>query len=99
MDRKPSDIIPVKKHKIKPTIKQIMALKYINEGMSKRQAMIKAGYSPYVAERPTDRLMNAQGTKVALASMASELENSGLTITYMAGKFKEWMDATKIQTS
>lgn len=83
----------------KPTVKQIAALNYINQGMSKRQAMIRAGYSVSTARYPKGNLMVSNGAKQTMESLKEELINKGLTVEYMAGKIKEWIDAKKIITS
>lgn len=82
-----------------PTIMQVRALQYINQGMSKRAAMIKAGYSKSSAINPGKVLMNKKGVKNILISMAGELNDAGLTTEYMVAKFKEWLEAEKSSES
>lgn len=82
-----------------PTIRQIKALQYVNQGMSKRQAMKKAGYSKAVWNHNSSTLMKKQGVQQMLGSMQGKLTDAGLTTEYMAKKFKEWLEAQKIHTS
>lgn len=101
-DQEQQDSSVVMKGKVrrrKPTVRQVLALKYINQGMSKRQAMLKAGYSPFVAATPGKRLMNSEGVAQLLGKMQGELQDAGLTSKYMALKFKEWIEAKKWMTS
>lgn len=88
-----------RKHRRKPTIRQILALKYINQGMSKRKAMMKAGYKASTASNPSDNLMDKKGTARILDTMKAELVNEGLVPKYMAQKFAKWMEAKKIEHS
>lgn len=81
------------------TLKQVLALKYINQGMSKRQAMIKAGYSPSTAENPKMKLFAKSGTQRLIDTLKSEMVNQGLMPNYVAGKFKQWFEAKKIDHS
>ncbi len=67
----------------------------MNQGMSKRQALFKAGYSNEVASHPTKQFMEKRGVKIMINTMAMELADAGLTTAYMVNKFKEWMEATK----
>jgi len=93
-----SFIVPYHKRtrRTKPTIKQIKAIQYINQGMSKAAAMRKAGYSPKSAAKPSQKLMNKDGVKSILESMNGKLLDAGLSSDYMAFKMKEWIDAKKI---
>lgn len=93
-------VLPQKKpRRVKPSIRQIRALQYKNQGMSTRQAMIKAGYSKNSSGQPGRLLYGTGGVKQILDSMAGELNDAGLTTKYMVGKFKEWMEAEKVHTS
>lgn len=86
----------MRKRKTKPTVKQIKALQLMNGGMSKRQAMIQAGYSTYVAEKPYKDFLGAAGVKSQIVSMATMLEDAKLNTVYMVEKFKEWLEAQKV---
>ena len=88
-----------RKYSRPPTLKQIQALQYINQGMSKRQALLKAGYSNEVASHPTKLFMKTSGVKRMLNTMARELADEGLTVAYMVNKFKEWLEAEKVTNS
>lgn len=92
-------VIPKRVYRRQPTIKQIRALQYRNQGMTKRAAMKKAGYSPAAYNNPGATLMKSRGVKQILQSMAGDLEDAGLTAEFMAQKFQEWISAKKIHTS
>lgn len=81
-----------------PTAKQIKALQLVNQGYSKRRAMLEAGYSKNVANQ-SSRLLKGTAIQGILETMKAYLSEEGLTAKYMAGKFKEWMEATKVITS
>lgn len=81
-----------KKKKHRATIKQIKALQYMNQGMSKRKAMIKAGYAVPTAQQPGRKFFSRQGVKQMILDMGTELVDQGLTTKYMALKFKQWME-------
>lgn len=83
----------------KPTLKQIQALQYMNQGMSKRQAMLKAGYALDTAGHPTRTLMKTDGVKMIGRTMYMELAQAGITSEFMIEKFREWLNATKTTNS
>lgn len=78
---------------------QIKGLHYMNQGYSKRQALLKAGYSLEVAEHPTKQFMEKGGVKKMIETMGNELVDAGLTTAYMVNKFTQWMEAQKVVTS
>jgi len=86
----------MKKRKRQPTVMQIKALQLMNGGMNKRQAMIKAGYSTAMAEKPYKAFYDQKGIQNQIMAMGQELENAGLNTQYMVGKFKEWLEATRV---
>ena len=77
------------------TLKQVTALKLISQGYSKRQAMLKAGYSAGSADHPSSRLLQRVSTQEMLDDFRDILVKEGLTAAYMANKFKEWLNAGK----
>ena len=85
----------------KPTDLQKDAIEILttNKKISKRQAMIQAGYSKTTASHPKQNLIDAPGTKTAIEQMKEKLAGRGITIDYMAEKYKEWMEAKKIKGS
>lgn len=103
MDMEEGQIVPEvkvrKKRRDKPTLKQIKALQYKNQGMSTRKAMMKAGYGDVAANHPGKHFWPSKGVQTALASFKGEVIDQGLNTKYMAAKFKEWLEATKVQTS
>lgn len=81
----------------KPTKKQTTALQLINNGLSPRQAMLKAGYSEEAANHPK-RLFKSQGVQALIDKFQFELSDVGVTTNYLAKKYAEWLDATKKQS-
>lgn len=92
-------VVPKRQYKRQPTLKQIRALQYRNQGMSKRAAMMKAGYSKGAYNNPGAVLMKSRGVKQIINSMAGDLEDAGLTAEFMSLKFQEWISATKVHSS
>lgn len=80
-----------KKHKA--TIRQIRTLQYMNQGMSKHAAQLKAGYKETTAEKPKRVFFARKGVQQMIVDMAEQLVNQGLTTQYMALKFKQWLEA------
>lgn len=95
------DSLPKKRryNRKQPTLKQIKALQYMNQGMTKRSAMLKAGYSVAAANHPKQALMEKKSVRKILRGMADELQDVGLTQAYMANKVAEFMEASKIHSS
>ena len=85
----------------KPTALQRKAteLLALNPKLSKRQAMIRAGYSKNTASHPKGDFLEAPGTKTAIEEMKEKLIGRGITMDYMAEKYKEWMEAKKVKGS
>lgn len=89
------------RHKKTATVKQITALKLINEidpetgkPYSKRKAMLQAGYSQKMANNP-DRLMKSQAIRTVVERFQLELKDVGITTAYLASKYAEWLDASQ----
>lgn len=93
------DVMARRYNKKQPTLKQIKAIKYINQGMSAYKAMQKAGYSQETSMKPSQNLFNKRGVQSLILTMGHEMAAEGLTSKYMVAKFKEWMEAQKIHTS
>ena len=83
----------IRAHK-QATQKQTTALQLINQGMSKQQAMLKAGYSKYSAQNPK-RLMQSQAITNIVDKVRIELISQGLTTAYMVQKLKQFLEAGK----
>lgn len=77
------------------SIKQVRTLQYLSQGMSKRQAMIKAGYSISSANQAT-RVLASKSMNDLIYSFGDKLLKIGLTPDYMVEKIKEWFKATKL---
>lgn len=77
-----------------PTKKQLQALQLIEQGHSAHQAMIKAGYSEATARNPKTNLYKADGVLSAIERYQLELNNQGITTTYLAEKQRELLEAT-----
>lgn len=93
----PLATIPIeKKGKIRwyvPTKKQVLAMNYRLNGMSRKKAVLKAGYSPkYTGNRMAKRI--DQLIEITMGDeLKKRLEQRGLTLDKYADKFKEWLDA------
>lgn len=76
-----------------PTIRQIKTLQYMNQGMSKRKAMVMAGYTQNWAERPYKEFFKSPAVRSVLLGMKDIMIDMGLTKEFMAAKVKEWVTA------
>ena len=91
------EVLPKKrKYTRGATLKQIRAIQYKNQGLTTRQAMLKAGYSLSMAANPKRELLQKPAVKRLISSMWGELTDAGLTTEYMVVKFKEWLNAQKV---
>lgn len=79
----------------KASIRQIQALHYMSNGLSKRQSMIRAGYSISTANQAT-RVLKTQSMHQLIDTFQDKLNKLGITPDYVAAKLVEWFDATKI---
>lgn len=93
--------MPTAKHHKTATIKQVTALKLLNEvdpetkkPFTKRKAMLRAGYSKAMANNPK-LLMNSQAITNIVDRFQLELKDNGITTAYLAQKYAQWLDATK----
>lgn len=86
-----------KPKKVKATLKQIKTLLYMNQGMSKHRAQLKAGYSKVGANKTKKSFFAKKGVKQMIVDMADQLADQGLTTQYMAVKFKQWLEAETVQ--
>ncbi len=80
--------------KVPPTQKQQLALQYISQGLNKKNAMIKAGYSPATARVPS-KLMRSKNIESAMERLQHELVSIDVTIPYLAQKIKSTLEAKK----
>lgn len=87
---------PKRRYKRGATLKQIRAVQYKNQGMTTRAAMLKAGYSLSAAANPQRVLLDKPAVKQLVATMWGELQDAGLTTSYMITKFQEWLNAQKV---
>jgi len=77
-----------------PTIRQIKTLQFMNQGMSKRKAMMMAGYKAGWASRPYKEFFRSPAVRSVLLGMKDILVDMGLTKEFMAAKVKEWVTAS-----
>jgi len=91
--------MPQKKRKPTALQKDAIEILATNPKISKRQAMIKAGYSKVTASHPKQNLIEAPGTKTALEEIKDKLIGRGINIDFMADKYFEWLNAKKIKGS
>lgn len=93
-------IEPKKRRRRAPTIKQIKAVQFMNQGMTPTEAQRKAGYSPgMVNSHGKAKFFKQQGVQTLLGGMKEVLISADLTQQFMATKMREWMDATKVDHS
>jgi len=83
---------PIKRRRRAPTIKQVKAIKYVNQGNSVRKALILAGYSIKTANKSTD-FFKHRGVQNAIGTLKQHILDQGLSTEKIATKFKEWIDA------
>lgn len=83
-----------KVHRRKIDPRKAKALTYMLQGYSKRQSMLKAGYSTNVASKPTEWL-SQKSIQSVLASMQDKFISAGITPEFIAAKMKEWLSAEK----
>lgn len=81
-----------KKHRKQASQKQLVAIQLVSQGMSKSEAMRKAGYSEKTVNTPK-QVFTSQAIVTAVDKFKLELKDKGLTTDYMAAKIQEWMDA------
>ena len=85
----------IKRRHRTPSPKQIKALQLINQGYSKRRAMIEAGYSKSTANCKPHLVTRSRAALEVYESMKGALTNSKLNGEYMARKFEKWLEAQK----
>lgn len=95
---RPKGTTGIKQHR-QATVRQIKTLILMNQGKSKHRAMLEAGYARDVAEKPRRDFFKSPAVQAMIQTMATELANEGLTVEYMKGKFKEWLEAQKVDHS
>jgi len=78
------------------TRKQLAMAHYLMQGYSKRQALLKAGYSVKVAQRYTYQTSTVKTVMTYLEGMKGKLEERGINNDYIADKFKTWFEAQKV---
>ena len=78
----------------KSTQKQIQLFHYMQQGMSKRQAMLKAGYAVSTAHVPKE-ILRTESMKHLVEDFSYKLTERGLTLDFIADKMQEWFTAGK----
>lgn len=81
-----------------PTPLQKKLFHYLAQGMSRRSAMLKAGYSLSMANSSTGLFKSPQMKKY-MSSVVHIMEKNGIDKEYIAKKFGEWFEAEKHVTS
>ncbi len=69
----------------------MIAIQLKAQGMSKTEALRKAGYSESTVRTP-QKVFTSQAIMTAVDKFKLELKDAGLTTEYMASKFREWME-------
>jgi hypothetical protein len=85
-----------KKHRKQATSMQLMAINLHSQGMSKTQAMRKAGYRESTISNPRN-VFSSNAIVTAVDKFKLQLNDKNLTTEYMATKLSEWFEATDAQ--
>lgn len=72
------------KNKVKPTPRQRKAFENIKAGMTKRDAMLKAGYSETTTLKPKQNFTDREGVKSLMQEYRTELKKCGIDISVLA---------------
>ena len=73
-----------KNYKKKPTQMQLLAIQHLKAGLTKQQAMLKAGYSEVSSRNPKINLMDRAGTKTLIEQYREQLRKAGVSIDVLA---------------
>ncbi len=76
----------------KPSVRQIKTLQLISQGLSKRQAMIKSGYSVSSANQ-AKHIFDKKTMQSLIQSYNGLFEKQGITPEFIAAKFVEWFNS------
>lgn len=76
------------------TPKQKKVAEHLLKGFSRRQAMIRAGYSSRMVKQLNTRKYNRTALTF-VEGMVERLQRKGITTDHLAGKLSEWMEAKK----
>lgn len=68
----------------KPTELQKKAFQHLQSGLTKQEAMLKAGYSAESSQNPKLNLMERAGTKTLIEEYREELRRAGVTTEVLA---------------
>lgn len=68
------------------------AIKFLTEGLSKRQALIRAGYSLSSANQAT-RIIDSRSMGILVGAFQEKLLDEGLDSKFFAEKMKDWSDS------
>lgn len=71
-----------------------MALELIAKGMKPGKAMLEAGYSKSASSAPTRSLLSKPSVQSVVDKMQIAVLGKGITVSYLAGKFAEWLEST-----
>lgn len=85
-------------YKSKPTKMQLEALAGIQAGKKAYRAMTDAGYKKRVARSPGKNLLSRRGVINYLEDTNKAYIALGISPSYMVGKTKEWLEATRKQS-
>ena len=75
-----------------PSKRQMRFVAYVKQGLSQREAALKAGYSKSISNSVI-QIRKSPNVQMMLDTMRQELLNKGLNAEKMATKMTEWMDA------
>lgn len=71
-------------NKVKPTELQKLAFQHLKAGLTKQEAMLKAGYSYASSINPKKNLIDSAGAKVLTQQYREELRKAGVSIEVLA---------------
>lgn len=68
----------------KPTERQTKAFQHLKAGLTKQEAMLKAGYSSVSSRNPKVNLMDSAGVKTLIEQYKEEMTKAGINIEVLA---------------
>ena len=89
-----SGIIKIKHRKPKQgSKKQLLALQLISQGQKPGEAMTNAGYSISASRNPKQNLLSKPVVVDIVDRLKLQLTDVGITTSYLANKFKQWLES------
>lgn len=76
----------------RPSIRQVKALHNLSQGMSKRQALIQAGYSVSSSNQAA-RVFDKKSMQNLLETYQGLFKEAGITPEFVVSKFSDWFNS------